>query len=182
MAGPLLEDIRSLVESARQRAAQAVNVELTVLHWHIGERIRKDILGQERAEYGEQIVGTLSQQLTGEYGRGFSRRNLFNMIRFAEVFPNIQIVQTLSAQLIWSHFLEIISLKEPLQRDFHAEMCRVERWSVRTLHSKIGGILYERTVLSRKHEKLIRQQYYAFPQLARACANFVPEMIRFGGV
>lgn len=78
-----------------------------MLHWHIGQRIRKDILQQARAEYGERIVETLAQQSSREFGRGFARRNLFNMIRFAEVFAEAPIVQTLSAQLGWSHFLEL---------------------------------------------------------------------------
>ncbi|MCI0524829.1 MAG: PDDEXK nuclease domain-containing protein [Acidobacteria bacterium] len=154
----LLGEIRDLIDRTRERAAQAVNAGLVMLNWHIGDRIRKEILGGERAEYGEQIVSTLSGQLTVEYGRGFSRRNLFNMIRFAEVFPDPQIVQTLSAQLGWSHFLEIIYQKDDLKRDFYAEMCRIERWSVRTLRNKINGMLYERTALSRNTEELIRQE------------------------
>jgi hypothetical protein len=92
--------------------------------------------------------------LTREYGKGFSRRNMFRMIRFAEVFPDEQIVSTLSAQLSWSHFLEIIPFDASLQRNFYAEMCCVERWSVRTLRNKIRSMLYERTAISRKPEKL----------------------------
>jgi hypothetical protein len=79
------------------------------------------------------------------------------MVRFAEVFPKFGIVQTLSAQLGWSYFLEIIYLKDDLRRAFYAEMCRIERWSVRTLRSKIGGMLYERTALSKNTEEHIRQ-------------------------
>ena len=123
----LLGDIRSLIESARQQTAQAVNAGLVMLYWSIGDRIRRDILRQKRAEYGEEIVPTLSAQLTIECGRGFSRANLFSMVRFTAVFPDLKIVQTLSGQLGWSHFLEIIPLKDELQRDFYAEMCRVER-------------------------------------------------------
>lgn len=78
------------------------------------------------------------------------------MIQFAEVFPEERIVATLSRQLSWSHFKELLPLKKPLQRDFYAEMCRVERWSVRTLRGKIGSMLYERTALSRKPEELAR--------------------------
>lgn len=154
----LLGDIRNLIESARVQTAQAVNAGLVMLYWSIGDRIRRDILQQKRAEYGEEIVSTLSRQLEVEYGRGFSRRNLFNMIRFAEVFPSTEIVQTLSAQLGWSHLLEIIYLKDELQRDFYAEMCRIERWSVRTLRAKIGSMLYERTALSRKPALLTKQE------------------------
>jgi hypothetical protein len=93
----------------------------------------EDVLQNERAEYGKEIVQTLSAQLTQEFGRGFGRQNLFQMLRFAEVFPDEQIAQTLSAQLSWSHFVELIPLDDQLKREFYAEMCRVERWSVRTL-------------------------------------------------
>jgi hypothetical protein len=79
------------------------NVEMVLLYWHIGDRILKDILGMERADYGKQIVQTLSGKLILEYGRGYSRTNLFHMIRFAEVFSNLEIVQTLAGQLGWSH-------------------------------------------------------------------------------
>ncbi len=157
----LLGDIRSLIESARQQTAPAVNAGLVMLYWSIGDRIRRDILRQKRAEYGEEIVSTLSAQLTIEYGRGFSRANLFSMIRFTEVFPDLKIVQTLSGQLGWSHFLEIIPLKDELPRDFYAEMCRIERWSVRTLRAKIGSMLYERTALSKKPALLAKQELAA---------------------
>ncbi|MBO0726325.1 MAG: hypothetical protein J2P52_12045 [Blastocatellia bacterium] len=139
----LLENIRALIEQARAYAAQNVNSALVILNWHVGHNVRKEILQGERAEYGEQIIATLSGHLSAEYGRGYSRTNLFNMVRFAEVFPDVEIVQTLSGQLSWSHFLEIIPLKNDLQRDFYAEMCRLERWSVRMLRNKIAGMLFE---------------------------------------
>ena len=151
----LLADIRTLIETTRGRLARAVNTELAVLYWNIGKRIRQDMIGEGRAEYGAQILQTVSAELVAEYGRGFSQRNVFNMVRFAGVFPDERIVQTLSAQLSWSHFLEIIYLKEPVQREFYAQMCRVERWSTRTLAKKIQSMLFERTALSRKPEKTI---------------------------
>lgn len=153
----LLSDIRSLIEAARMRVSTTANAEMVLLYWHIGDRIRKDILGMERADYGKQIVQTLSGKLILEYGRGFTRTNLFNMIRFADVFPDKEIVHALSGQLSWTHFREIIYL-EYLKRDFYAEMCRIERWSTRTLKAKISGMLYERTALSKKSEKLIQQE------------------------
>jgi len=183
--GPLLDDIRSLIENARQQAAQAVNSELTMLYWHIGGRIRRDILGQARAEYGEQIVGTLSRQLTAEYGKGFSRANLFHMIRFTEAFPKKEIVYALSRQLGWTHFRQIIYFPDPLQRDYYAEMCRLERWSTRTLQAKIGGMLYERTALSRKPEKLIRQELDALRDEDRLTPDLVfrdPYLLDFLGL
>lgn len=154
----LLSDLRELIGQARQGVAQAVNSALVLLHWEIGARIRSDILKSERATYGEEILSTLSKQLSAEFGAGYSRPNLSRMLRLAEVFPDRPIVSTLSKQLGWSHFVEILPLKDPLQREFYAEMCRVERWSVRTLRERINGMLFERTALSRKPEKVIEQQ------------------------
>lgn len=155
-SGDMLSEICGLIESARGRVASFANTELTMLYWHVGERIRREILKEKRAEYGQSIVATLSQQLTKEYGEGFSRFNLARMVQFNEYFKEEQIVVTLSQQLSWSHFIIILPLKDDLKRDFYAEMCRIERWSVRTLRAKIGGMLFERTALSKKPEKLVR--------------------------
>jgi len=154
----LLTDVRQLILAARQTVARGVNAALVLLHWQIGQRVRKDILGEKRAEYGEEIVATLSRQLTVEFGRGFAEKNLRRMVQLAEVFPDDKIVATLSRQLGWSHFVELLPLKKHLQRDFYAEMCRIERWSVRTLRRKIGGMLYERTALSKKPAKVAEQE------------------------
>lgn len=80
------------------------------------------------------------------------------MIRFAEAFPDEEIVSALSRQLAWSHFKEIVYLKDALQREFYAEMCRIERWSVRALRQKIDGLLYERTALSKKPDTVIQRE------------------------
>jgi hypothetical protein len=157
----LLSDLRTLIETARARTAQAVNAGLVLLHWSIGERIRRDILKEKRAEYGEEIVSALSRQLSAEYGRGFSRFALSRMIKFVEVFPEQEIVAALSQQLGWSHFVELIPIADPLKRDFYAEMCRIERWSIRTLRAKIGGLLFERTAISRKPAELAQQELEA---------------------
>jgi predicted nuclease of restriction endonuclease-like (RecB) superfamily len=151
----LLGDLRRLINEARERAAIAVNRELTLMHWHIGDHIRRDILQEERAPYGERIVATLSRQLTAEYGRGYEHKSLLRMMQFAEIFPDLQIVQSLLGQLGWSHFKEILPIKDRLKREFYAEMCRLERWSVRALRQKIDGMLFERTVLSGKAEAVI---------------------------
>jgi predicted nuclease of restriction endonuclease-like (RecB) superfamily len=150
----LLADLRDLILLAREGVARAVDSGLTALYWHIGQRIREDVLKEKRAEYGAQIVAALGRQLETEFGRGFGEKNLRRMIRFAEVFPEREIVASLMRQLTWTHFIELMPLDKPLERDFYGEMCRVERWSVRTLRQKIGGMLYERTALSRKPEDL----------------------------
>ena len=157
-ANVLIGDIRALIEKARARVAQTVDTGLVLLYWTIGQRIHKEILGGHRAAYGEQILPTVSSKLVPEYGEGFGVRNLARMIRFAEVFPDERIVSTLSSKLGWSHFVEILTLKENLKRDFYAETCRIEHWSVRALRKKIGGMLFERTALSKKPTLLAKQE------------------------
>jgi len=154
----LFGEIRSLIEISRSQVVQAVNSTLVMLYWQIGTRIRKNILGEERAEYGKKIVSSLSKQLVAAYGSGFSEKSLRRMVQFAEVFPNHKNVASLMRQLSWTHFLELIPIKDDLQREFYAEMCRVERWNVRTLREKISSMLYERTAISKKPEKLIKQE------------------------
>ena len=158
VTGQLLSDIRLMIEQSRHRVSQVINSEMVLLYWNIGKRIREDILKKNRAAYGEEIVQTLSAQLSADYGKGFTLRNLFNMIRFAEVFPDRQIVHALSAQLSWTHLRDIIYLEDQIKRDFYAEMCRIERWSTRTLKEKIDSMLYERTAISKKPEKLIKHE------------------------
>jgi hypothetical protein len=118
----LLGDIRKLIEETRSAVATTVNVGMTALYWRIGKRISEEILKGERADYGKQILATLSQQLS------------------------------------WSHFKEILSLEDPLQREFYAAMCRAEGWSVRTLREKIDSMLYERTAISKKPEELAKKE------------------------
>jgi predicted nuclease of restriction endonuclease-like (RecB) superfamily len=169
----LLTDLRHLIEQAREAAVLAVNSGLTLMHWRIGQRIRSEVLGGQRAGYGEEIVSTVSRQLTADYGRSFSVKSLRHMMRFAEVFPSLEIVSTLSRQLAWSHFMELIYLKDPLQRDFYAEMCSIERWSVRTLRDRVDSMLFERTALSKKPDELIRQELDAL----RAQGDLTPALL-----
>ncbi|MBS0272645.1 MAG: DUF1016 family protein [Proteobacteria bacterium] len=154
----LIKDLRKIIEKAQQAIASTVNAGLTLLYWHVGNRIRMEILQEERAGYGKEIVVTLSRQLVIDYGNGFTDKNLRRMIQFSEVFPDEQIVVSLIRQLSWSHFVALIPLKKDLQRDFYAEMCRIEHWNVRTLRSKIDSMLYERTALSKKPELLARAE------------------------
>ncbi|MDP3069722.1 MAG: PDDEXK nuclease domain-containing protein [Opitutaceae bacterium] len=157
----LLGDVRELIRGARASVARAVDSGLVGLYWHVGCRIRQDILREKRADYGERIVAALGRQLEREFGRGFGEKNLHRMIQFAEVFPDENIVAALRRQLGWTHFKAIIPLDDPLQREFYAEMCRLENWNTRTLGKKIGSMLYERTALSRKPDQLIRRELAA---------------------
>ncbi len=172
-ADQLLGDIRNMIETARQQVARTVNSGMVALYWHIGKRIREDILHERRAEYGEQIVATLSQQLAAEYGKGFNRFSLSRMVKLAEYFPDERIVATLSQQLSWSHFRELLPLEGRLKREFYAEMCRLERWSVRTLRHKIDHLLFERTAVAKKPEKLIEQDLAALRDEDRLTPDLV---------
>jgi len=184
-ADQLLGDLRQMIEAARSRVATAANAELTLLYWRIGRRIHSEILSGERARYGEAIVATLSQQLVGEYGRGFTYTALTRMVGFFEAFPEEEIVATLSQQLSWSHFRELLPLKQPLQREYYAEMCRIERWSVRTLCERIDSMLYERTALSRKPETLIERELRSLRDAERITPDLLmrdPYMLDFLGL
>ena len=181
----LIDSIRPIIEQAKTRVALSVNSELVLLYWQIGRRIIEALPAENRAEYGARVVELVSERLTAEYGKGFRRSNVFHMIRFAEVFDDLKIVQTLSGLLSWSHFIEIIYLKDPLQRQFYAEMARVERWSVRTLRQKIQGMLYERTAISRKPEELARQELEALQEEDRMTPDLVfrdPYLLDFLGL
>lgn len=156
---PLVDDLRKIINQTRNRVAVNVNAELTLMYWHIGERINREVLGNERAEYGKQIVATVSQQLQTEYGdKGFEPRTIRRMMQFASMFPDIKIVTPLVTQLSWSHFLMVMPIKDSLAREFYLTMAASEHWSKRTLESKIDGMLYERTAIATKPDELIKQE------------------------
>ena len=157
-APALLSDVRRLIEQARAHVASAANSAQTFLYWQVGERIRREVLGEARADYGEQIVSTLSTQLVQAYGQSFGLRSLRRMVQFSEAFADAQMVAALSRELSWSHFIEILPLKQPLEREFYAEMCRIERWSVRALRERIGSQLYLRSSIAKKPERVIAQE------------------------
>jgi hypothetical protein len=133
----LFRDVAKLIDETRKSVAYTVNSALTYMYWQIGKRINDEILQHERAEYGSQIVVSLGQQLQITYGEGFDKSNLTRMMNFAVMFPNEAIVVSLTQQLSWSHILALLPLKDPLQQEFYVEMCKMERWSVRTLRQKI---------------------------------------------
>ena len=156
---PLVDDLRQIINQTRNRVAVNVNAELTLMYWHIGERINREVLVNERAEYGKQIVATVSRQLQSEYGdKGFEPRTIRRMMQFASLFPDIQIVTPLVTQLSWTHFLLVMPIKDPLAREFYLTMAANERWSKRTLEAKIDGMLYERTAIATKPNELIKQE------------------------
>ena len=185
LEGNLLAELRQIIIGARIQVAQEIDAGLVSLYWNVGRRIRQNILKEQKAEYGEQIVSSLGAQLEGEFGRGFSEKSIRHMIRFSEIFPDEAIVSALRRQLSWTHFKSLIYLDDPLKRDFYAEMCRIERWSTRMLEKKIQSMLFERTALSRKPDQLIAEELAALREDDKLTPDFVfrdPYLLDFLGL
>lgn len=178
----LVADVRGLIDKAKSQISKTINQEMTLLYWHIGKRIQEEILQSWRAQYGQKIIEVLSQQLITEYGRGFSSANLFKMIALYEFFPDQNILLTLSTKLTWSHFVVLLYIKDPLKREFYTEMCRIDRWSVRTLREKIGKLLYERTALAKQPDAVIADSLSLVKQTNRLSSKMIlqdPYLLEF---
>ena len=160
----LVTELRQLIDSARRRAAVAVNAELTLLYWQVGERIHREILGGQRAGYGDEVVAALARHLCAEYGRGWSARQLRLCIRLAQAYPEVQIVHTLCAKLSWSHLRLLAALDDAIQRDFYTGLCQLENWSVRQLQERMQSMLFERTAISRQPEETIAHELQVLRQ------------------
>lgn len=169
----LLTNVRQLIEQSRLRVASVVNSEISMLYWSVGKLISEDILKNERAEYGKQVVASLSQQLTLIYGKGWSEKQLRHCMRFFQVFPEKPIVSTLWRQLTWSHIKEVLPIEDGLKRDFYIEMCKMDRWSVRILRERIDSMLYERTVISQKPEETISSELQALKEEEKLSPDLV---------
>ena len=150
----LLNELKSLIETTKQNVAISVNSSLTLMYWQIGYKINEDILKNSRAEYGKEILQTVSAKLTEEFGQGYSYSSLTRMMKFAQYFT-FENIATLSQQLSWSHFKELLPMEDNLKIEFYSQMSALDKWSVRTLRNRIDSMLYERTALSKKTDELI---------------------------
>ena len=144
--------IKQLVINSKNKFYSAVNTEMLNLYWNIGKAIMEIQQGDERANYGDAVLEKLSEKLTAEFGKGFSKRNLERMRKFYIYFP---IATTVSSQLSWSHYLEIIKIEEKYKRNFYIKETINARWSVRELQRQIGSLLYERLLLSANKDKIL---------------------------
>jgi predicted nuclease of restriction endonuclease-like (RecB) superfamily len=153
----LLKEIRTLILESRNRVYKNVNKELTLLYWQIGKRIKTSVSNTENV-YGKKILATLSQVLTDEFGKGFTESAISRMIIFYTTFSNEKILATLSQELSWSHFIELINVKNNNARLYYTELTKIENWSVRQLRERIDSMLFERTAISKKPEKLIKSE------------------------
>ena len=148
----VFDNIKDLVINSRNKVCQTVNIEMLNLYWNIGKAIMEIQQGDERASYGDAVLDKLSQKLTNEFGRGFSKRNLERMRKFYICFP---IATTVSSQLSWSHYLELIKIEEEAKRSFYLNECINTKWSVRELQRQRDSLLYERLTISADKEKLL---------------------------
>jgi len=154
----LYEDISHLIQTTQQETLRKVSQTGVLLYWHIGQRINSDILKLDRAKYGEQIIHQLTKKLQAKFGSGFGQRIIYRCVQFSKLFKEEDIVVTLSNHLKWSHFVALLNIDDSLKREFYAEMCRIERWSIRTLRDKVACMLYERTALAKHPEKIIGKE------------------------
>lgn len=153
----LYTDVCRIIDDTRNRVAVYVNSEVCHTNWRIGKRIKEDVLFNKRAEYGKQVVKNLSVRLTERYGKGWSLQTLQHCIRAAYTFTEEEIVYAVRMQFSWTQLRSVMFISDPLARQFYMQMCQYERWSTRTLEEKIDSQLYERTVISRRPEEVIRQ-------------------------
>lgn len=144
----LFSELSELIEKSQQQVVSYANSTLTILFWQVGKRINEDVLNNQRASYGKQIVSLIAIRLEEKYGRNFTEKNIRRMMQFAQEFPDFQIVVTLSRQLSWSHFLILIPLKTAEARMFYAELAITEVFSVRDLRKQIATKTFERTQIA----------------------------------
>jgi len=153
----LFNKVSLLIDKGKTNIAVSINNELTLMNWKIGYQIQNEILKSKRASYGKQVVVSLSQKLTDKYGKGWGEKHLRHCLRSAETFSEEQLLYAVRRQLNWTHIKTISYIEDELKRNFYLEMCLLENWSTRQLNDRISSLLYERTAISKKPEKTIKQ-------------------------
>ncbi|MBK8805771.1 MAG: DUF1016 family protein [Bacteroidales bacterium] len=154
----LFSDVCQIIDGTRFRIATTVNAEVCLMNWYVGKRIKEDVLYNQRAEYGKEIIKNLSIKLTERYGKGWGYEKLKHCVRSAYLFLEDEIRYAVRTELTWTHLRSLMAIEDELKRKFYLEMTRLEHWDTRTLDQKIDVMLYERTALSRKPEELIKQE------------------------
>ncbi len=149
----LICEIGKILELGRTKAVYAVNTILVDTYWNIGKQIVEyEQKGKERAEYGSELLEQLAKDLKLRYGKGLNIRNIYLMRRFYLLFKKLQ---TLSAKLSWSHYVELLGIDEELERNFYEKECISEKWSIRELRRQINSALFHRLALSRDKKSVL---------------------------
>jgi len=154
----LYQDVSHLIETTQQQVLHKVSHAGVMLYWHIGTRINKEVLVFDRAAYGKQVINSLAKKLQIKYGKGYSPSTIYRCVQFSKSFDNEVIVYALGAHLKWTHFINLFNIDDKIKREFYAEMCRIERWSTRTLEDRVSSMLYERTAIAKKPEQIIEAE------------------------
>jgi predicted nuclease of restriction endonuclease-like (RecB) superfamily len=156
----LFNELSALIEQSQQQVVAQANSTLTLLFWHIGTRINNEILKKKRADYGKQIVSTLSTQLKNKYGRNFEMRNVQRMMQFAEQFDDNSIIVPLARQLSWSHFVTLLPIKTKEAKLFYAQASANEALGIRDLRKQIATKTFERTQIANLQNKSTNTNIY----------------------
>jgi predicted nuclease of restriction endonuclease-like (RecB) superfamily len=157
----LLKDLAEIIDSGKKDIAVSINSTITIVYWLIGNRINIEILKETRAEYGKQIIKKVSGFLVTHFGNGWGEKHIRHCLRIAETFQSKEIFYALSRELSWTHLRTVMYMDDELKRSFYIEMCRMEKWSTRTLQERINSMLYERTAISKKPDELIKKELSA---------------------
>lgn len=155
--GDVLKDTEQIIDAAQNRAHQSVNILLVQRNWLIGKRIAEEELPQSgRAEYGMEVIKSLSKSLTKKYGNGFTKTNLYNFYSFYKEFPEIfQTVSGKSGRLLsWSHYNVLLQVKDRQARDWYEHEAFQEGWSVRTLQRNVSSQYYYRMLKTQQPESV----------------------------
>jgi predicted nuclease of restriction endonuclease-like (RecB) superfamily len=144
----LINELAQIIEQSQRQIAVQANSALTILFWHIGNHINQNVLQYKRADYAKRIVPTVSAQLENRFGRNFTEKNVRRMVKFAEQFDDFQIVVTLSRQLSWSHFIELLPLKSQESKLFYANQIANNFLTIRDLRKQIALKTFERTLIA----------------------------------
>lgn len=150
----LVDSIGITIESARQRAIQAVNNELLKANWEIGKYIVEyEQHGNEKAEYGSSLLTNLSKDLKSRFGKGFSKSNIYLMRQF---YLKYQIFQSVTGKLTWTHYAELLGVSADFARGFYEKQAVNDNWSVRELKRQISSSLFERLALSQDKSGVLK--------------------------
>lgn len=149
----LYDNIRILIEESRNRVYKTVNTEMVNLYWNIGKMIVEKQGGDKYAKYGDLLIEEISKRLTEYFGKGFSKRSIERMRKFYLCFP---IAASIMPQLSWTHYLELIKIKEKDKRNFYMQECINSNWTVQELQRQRNTLLYERLLLSKDKNEILK--------------------------
>lgn len=181
----LFNDIRQIIERARQKAYSAINFAMVEAYWHIGKRIvEEEQKGKTRAKYGQQLIKELSIRLSAEFGKGFSEANIKNFRQFYLTFKGDEIRYTACSELSWSHYRLIMRVENPSSREYYMREAVEQNWSVRALERQINSLYYERLLASRNKKPVIKEMKEKTATLAPTPQDFIkdPYVLEFLGM